>query len=30
LWRGDDFRALWHRLDLLPQGADGERPKFKC
>lgn len=26
---GDDFCALWHLLDLLPQGANGWRPKFK-
>jgi predicted dithiol-disulfide oxidoreductase (DUF899 family) len=26
---GDDFCALWHMLDLLPQSADGWRPKFK-
>jgi predicted dithiol-disulfide oxidoreductase (DUF899 family) len=26
---GDDFCALWHMLDLLPQGGDDWRPKFK-
>jgi predicted dithiol-disulfide oxidoreductase (DUF899 family) len=26
---GDDFCALWHLLDLLPDGANGWRPKFK-
>lgn len=25
---GDDFCALWHILDLLPDGAGGWRPKF--
>jgi predicted dithiol-disulfide oxidoreductase (DUF899 family) len=24
----DDFCAVWHLLDLLPEGADGWRPKF--
>jgi predicted dithiol-disulfide oxidoreductase (DUF899 family) len=24
---GDDFCALWHLFDLLPEGADGFRPK---
>lgn len=26
---GDDFCALWHTLDLLPEGAGEWRPKFK-
>lgn len=26
---GDDFCALWHILDLLPEGADDWAPKFK-
>jgi predicted dithiol-disulfide oxidoreductase (DUF899 family) len=25
---GDDFCALWHLFDLLPEGADGFRPKI--
>jgi predicted dithiol-disulfide oxidoreductase (DUF899 family) len=25
---GDDFCALWHLFDLLPEGAEGFRPKF--
>lgn len=25
----DDFCAVWHFLDMLPQGADGWGPKFK-
>jgi predicted dithiol-disulfide oxidoreductase (DUF899 family) len=25
---GDDFCALWHFLDLLPEGAAGWRPRF--
>jgi len=25
---GDDFNALWHLLDLLPEGAGEWRPKF--
>ncbi len=25
---GDDFCAIWHMLDLLPEGAAGWRPKF--
>lgn len=25
---GDDFCALWHFFDLLPEGADGWRPRF--
>jgi predicted dithiol-disulfide oxidoreductase (DUF899 family) len=25
----DDFCALWHLLELLPQGASGWRPKFR-
>jgi predicted dithiol-disulfide oxidoreductase (DUF899 family) len=24
----DDFCSVWHLLDLLPEGADGWRPKF--
>ena len=24
----DDFCAIWHLLDLLPEGADGWRPKY--
>jgi hypothetical protein len=26
---GDDFCALWHVFDLIPEGADGWRPMFK-
>jgi predicted dithiol-disulfide oxidoreductase (DUF899 family) len=26
---GDDFCAIWHMLDLLPDGANGWRPKFE-
>lgn len=26
---GDDFCALWHFLDMLPEGAAGWAPKFK-
>lgn len=26
---GDDYCQLWHMLDLLPNGADGWKPKFK-
>ena len=26
---GDDFCALWHILDLLPEGPDGWQPKYK-
>jgi predicted dithiol-disulfide oxidoreductase (DUF899 family) len=26
---GDDFCALWHMLDMLPNGSEGWRPKFK-
>jgi predicted dithiol-disulfide oxidoreductase (DUF899 family) len=26
---GDDFCALWHLFDLLPEGADGFRPKVR-
>ncbi len=25
---GDDFCAVWHLFDLLPEGADGWQPKF--
>jgi len=25
---GDDFCALWHLLDLLPEGSNGWQPKF--
>jgi predicted dithiol-disulfide oxidoreductase (DUF899 family) len=25
---GDDFCAVWHFLDLLPEGASGWRPRF--
>jgi len=26
---GDDFCAVWHLFDMLPQGADGWRPKYQ-
>lgn len=26
---GDDFGAIWHLMDLLPEGPDGWQPKFK-
>jgi len=26
---GDDFCSLWHLFDLLPEGADGFKPKFR-
>jgi predicted dithiol-disulfide oxidoreductase (DUF899 family) len=26
---GDDFCSIWHMLDLLPEGPNGWRPKFK-
>ena len=26
---GDDFCALWHFLDLLPEGPDGWQPRYK-
>jgi predicted dithiol-disulfide oxidoreductase (DUF899 family) len=26
---GDDFCAIWHFLDLLPEGADGWQPQYK-
>lgn len=26
---GDDFCAVWHFLDLIPEGAAGWRPKFR-
>jgi predicted dithiol-disulfide oxidoreductase (DUF899 family) len=26
---GDDFCALWHFFDLLPEGAQGWKPKYK-
>ena len=26
---GDDFCAVWHFLDLIPEGADGWQPKYK-
>ncbi len=26
---GDDFCAVWHMFDMLPEGSDGWRPKFK-
>jgi hypothetical protein len=26
---GDDFCSLWHFWNMLPEGADGWRPKFK-
>jgi hypothetical protein len=26
---GDDFCAVWHFLDLLPEGAAGWQPKYK-
>jgi predicted dithiol-disulfide oxidoreductase (DUF899 family) len=26
---GDDFCALWHMFDLLPEAADGWQPKFQ-
>ena len=25
---GDDFCAVWHLFDMLPEGADGWRPRF--
>lgn len=25
---GDDFCALWHMLDMIPEGANGWRPRF--
>jgi len=25
---GDDFNAAWHLFDMLPEGADGWRPRF--
>ena len=25
---GDDFCAVWHFFDLIPEGADGWQPKF--
>jgi hypothetical protein len=25
---GDDFCTVWHRFDLLPEGADDWAPKF--
>lgn len=26
---GDDFCAVWHLLELLPEGVDGWEPKYK-
>ena len=26
---GDDFCAVWHLFDLIPQGADGWQPKYR-
>ena len=26
---GDDFNAAWHLFDMLPEGADGWRPRFE-
>jgi len=26
---GDDFCAIWHFFDLLPEGANGWQPQYK-